>query len=133
MRWSAIRRASVASRASSGDTRRRILLDELDLGLISEQALGEKRYADARAEHRRAAQNRVPALARGVGGKALLMAVVTKMREHEFEQRLHGATYQEIAARGGGIQSTVQHVRQTSKEQLKDLTRRRLHRLLGFG
>jgi imidazolonepropionase len=54
-------------------------------------------------------------------------------REDEFEQRLQGKTYQEIAAQGGGINATVQRVRQASKEELKELTRRRLNRLLRFG
>jgi imidazolonepropionase len=54
-------------------------------------------------------------------------------RADEFEQRLQGATYQEIAARGGGIRATVQSVRQASREQLSGLTRRRLRRMLGFG
>src|SRR5262245_58695781 len=54
-------------------------------------------------------------------------------RENEFEQRLRGLSYQEIAARGGGINATVQRVRQSSKEELKRLARRRLDRLLSFG
>jgi len=54
-------------------------------------------------------------------------------REDEFEQRLQGRTYQEIAARGGGINATVQHVRRSSKEELKALARRRLRRFLAFG
>ena len=54
-------------------------------------------------------------------------------REDEFEQRLQGKSYQEIAAQGGGINATVQRVRQASKEELKGLTRRRLNRLLRFG
>jgi imidazolonepropionase len=54
-------------------------------------------------------------------------------REDEFEQRLQGKAYQEIAARGGGINATVQRVRQASKEELKELTRRRLDRMLRFG
>jgi imidazolonepropionase len=54
-------------------------------------------------------------------------------REHEFEERLRGASYQEIAAHGGGINATVQRVRETSKATLKELTRRRLDRLLDFG
>src|SRR5438874_1547864 len=40
-------------------------------------------------------------------------------RADEFEQRLQGATYQEIAARGGGINATVQRVRAASKDELK--------------
>jgi len=54
-------------------------------------------------------------------------------REDEFEQRLQGKTYQEIATAGGGINSTVQQVRQASKEELRDSTRRRLQQLLSFG
>jgi imidazolonepropionase len=54
-------------------------------------------------------------------------------REDEFEQRLEGATYQQIAARGGGINATVRRVRQSSKEELKALARPRLGRLLAAG
>jgi imidazolonepropionase len=54
-------------------------------------------------------------------------------REDEFEQRLQGKTYQEIAAQGGGINATVQRVRQSSKEELKSLARPRLQRMLSFG
>ncbi len=54
-------------------------------------------------------------------------------RENEFEQRLLGRTYQEIAAQGGGINATVRLVRQASKEELKVLARGRLDRLLRFG
>ena len=54
-------------------------------------------------------------------------------RENEFEQRLQGRTYQEIAAQDGGINATVQRVRQCSKEELKALARPRLERMLRFG
>src|SRR5262249_17754765 len=54
-------------------------------------------------------------------------------REDEFEQRLEGRTYQEIAAHGGGINATVRRVREATKEELKALARRRLDRLLQFG
>jgi imidazolonepropionase len=54
-------------------------------------------------------------------------------REDEFEQRLRGVSYQEIAARGGGINATVERVRQASKEELKRLARSRLDDLLCFG
>jgi imidazolonepropionase len=55
------------------------------------------------------------------------------MREAEFEQRLEGCTYQEIAARGGGINATVERVRAATKAELKALARGRLDRLLRFG
>lgn len=54
-------------------------------------------------------------------------------RVDEFERRLQGKSYQEIAAGGGGINATVRSVRAASKEQLKDAARIRLDRLLAFG
>lgn len=54
-------------------------------------------------------------------------------REAEFEQRLSGASYQEIAARGGGINASVVSTRRASRAELKELARARLQRLLQFG
>jgi imidazolonepropionase len=54
-------------------------------------------------------------------------------REDEFEDRLQGLSYQEIAARGGGINATVRLVRAATADHLKELARRRLQRLLRFG
>jgi imidazolonepropionase len=54
-------------------------------------------------------------------------------REDEFEQRLQGLSYQEISARGGGINASVRWVRQAARDELKLLARRRLDRLLSFG
>jgi imidazolonepropionase len=54
-------------------------------------------------------------------------------RDDEFELRLQGASYQEIAARGGGINATVQRVRAASTDELKELARRRLDRMLALG
>jgi imidazolonepropionase len=45
-------------------------------------------------------------------------------RVDEFEQRAEGRTYQEIAASGGGIRSTVNRTRQASQEELFDAGRR---------
>src|SRR6185436_2031659 len=39
-------------------------------------------------------------------------------RVDEFEERSQGASYQEIAARGGGIQSTVNRTRAASADEL---------------
>ena len=44
-------------------------------------------------------------------------------RSGEFALRSSGATYQEIAARGGGITGTVEQVRSASKKDLKALHR----------
>lgn len=47
-------------------------------------------------------------------------------RAEEFEKRIGGATYQEIAAAGGGIQSTVALTRKATEDEL--LAQARLHR-----
>ena len=47
-------------------------------------------------------------------------------RAAEFEKRVGGATYQEIAAGGGGIQSTVAMTRKATEDEL--LTQARKHR-----
>lgn len=52
--------------------------------------------------------------------------VFNRTREHEFVRRLQGATYQEIAAEGGGILFSVRDLRQTSSEVLLE---KLLHRL----
>ncbi|MCK4545828.1 MAG: imidazolonepropionase [Candidatus Eisenbacteria sp.] len=54
-------------------------------------------------------------------------------REHEFEMRICGSSYQEIAARGGGIRATVSAVRQTPAEELLEAGLRRLDRMLCYG
>ena len=45
-------------------------------------------------------------------------------RANEFEERAAGATYQEIAARGGGIQATVKATRAASFEDLLERAKR---------
>lgn len=54
-------------------------------------------------------------------------------RANEFAMRSAGATYEEIAAKGGGIVSTVEATRKASKEELKDLARIRLQKALRQG
>jgi len=54
-------------------------------------------------------------------------------RSHEFEQRLNGVSYSEIAAQGGGIISTVTATRKASLEQLVATASGRLERLLEEG
>lgn len=54
-------------------------------------------------------------------------------RENEFEQRIQGLSYQEIAGRGGGILSTVEATRRASFDELLSLGRRRLDRMLSKG
>jgi len=45
-------------------------------------------------------------------------------RADEFEERMQGVTYAEIAARGGGIRSTVRHTRAASEDDLLAAARR---------
>jgi imidazolonepropionase len=54
-------------------------------------------------------------------------------RESEFDERLRGATYSEIAARGGGILSTVASTRAATRETLAELIRERLNGMLALG
>jgi imidazolonepropionase len=54
-------------------------------------------------------------------------------REAEFEMRACGATYQEIAAKGGGIRSTVRATRAATKPELHQSALQRLSRMLLWG
>ena len=54
-------------------------------------------------------------------------------RVGEFEQRVGGASYQEIMAAGGGIASTARATRAASVAQLVAETRRRLDQMLRLG
>ncbi|MGX8219395.1 imidazolonepropionase [Psychrobacter celer] len=54
-------------------------------------------------------------------------------RSNEFEARLQGASYQDIAAQGGGIVSTVSATRTASEEELFTQSEKRLLALLHEG
>jgi imidazolonepropionase len=54
-------------------------------------------------------------------------------RAGEFEQRLEGASYEEIAAAGGGIVSTVNATREASLDELIEASRPRLRALMTGG
>lgn len=54
-------------------------------------------------------------------------------RADEFEQRLKGATYEEIARAGGGIQSTVRATRAASEADLTALAALRLRQWIAEG
>jgi imidazolonepropionase len=54
-------------------------------------------------------------------------------RAREFEQRLEGANYEEIARAGGGIFSTVEATRKASDEELLSAALNRLDRMLAEG
>lgn len=54
-------------------------------------------------------------------------------RAQEFEQRLNGKTYAEIAAAGGGILSTVRATRAASEQELLTQSEKRLKALMAEG
>jgi imidazolonepropionase len=54
-------------------------------------------------------------------------------RAHEFELRLAGATYEEIAREGGGILSTVRATREASEDELVRSALKRLDVLIAEG
>src|SRR5215217_8530787 len=54
-------------------------------------------------------------------------------RSGEFEQRLGGATYEEIALAGGGIRSSVAATRTASDSELIKRARRRLANFIAEG
>jgi len=60
-------------------------------------------------------------------------SVFGSARLADYERRARGIGYKAIAAAGGGILSSVEDVRQRSRDDLVDLTRRRLDRLLRHG
>ena len=54
-------------------------------------------------------------------------------RAHEFEMRLQGATYEDIAKAGGGIRATVAATRAASEDELFAIASRRLRTLRDGG
>ena len=54
-------------------------------------------------------------------------------RQNEFEMRLAGRTYKEIAEAGGGILSTVIHTRLATEDELYNRALERLHEMMSWG
>ena len=75
------------------------------------------------------------------GGRCVLPAWVDShthlvhaaSREGEFVDRIRGLSYQEIAARGGGILNSARVLREMEEEALYDRSLERLHRLMRMG
>lgn len=59
--------------------------------------------------------------------------VFSKTRHDEFEMRMAGKSYQEIAAAGGGIRASVRDLRETPVPILTEKTTRRLDMMLASG
>ena len=59
--------------------------------------------------------------------------VFMNTREQEFEMRLQGKSYEEIAAAGGGIRSSIQAVRRASKDELLEKVLLRMDRFMELG
>lgn len=54
-------------------------------------------------------------------------------REIEFEMRLAGKSYMEIARAGGGIRSSVRHLRETDPDQLYARAKKTVETLMSYG
>lgn len=59
--------------------------------------------------------------------------VFVRPRDDEYELRIGGSTYQEIAEQGGGILSSVRALRNTSKVELLRISEARIRRALEYG
>lgn len=59
--------------------------------------------------------------------------VFSMTREKEFEMRIQGKSYMEIAQSGGGIRASVRDLRETPSEIIKEKTKARLDRILSYG
>ncbi len=59
--------------------------------------------------------------------------VFAKSREEEFEMRIKGKSYEEIAAAGGGILNSAKKLQMMSEDELYDAALERLTEVIGFG
>lgn len=99
-----------------------------DVGIIPDGALLARDGLIERVGTRREVEPWIPADGTVVdaGGRILMPGFVDAHthpvfagdRADEFEKRAAGATYQEIAAEGGGIRSTVRRTREAAEDQL---------------
>jgi imidazolonepropionase len=60
-------------------------------------------------------------------------AVFGRTRQDEYERRIRGETYLQIAAAGGGIHASVADLRGRSEDELADLAEERLAEMVSWG
>lgn len=60
-------------------------------------------------------------------------AVFVASREMEFVDKIKGLTYQEIAAKGGGILNSAKKIKETSEEELYEISLQRIKKLIKTG
>jgi imidazolonepropionase len=120
-------------------------LGEGPLGVVREGAVaaldGRVVWVGRTAAASRALRLRPGARRMDAGGRVVLPGFVDShthlvfagSREGEFAQRLAGASYQEIAAAGGGILATVRATREATVAELVEAGRRRLDLVLRHG
>ena len=118
----------------AGPARPRVVVEMRELGLVRDAALliqdGQVRATGAYSDLSSQIDSTTEVI--DAGGRLVTPGFVDAHthlvfagnRAAEFEQRIGGATYQEIAAAGGGIQSTVALTRQATKEELLGQARR---------
>ncbi len=116
-----------------------------DLGVVERGALAAREgrivWVGAESELERVVTLRDDALVVDAEGATVLPgfvdahthAVFAGERAAEYGERLAGVSYQEILARGGGINATVRATRLASEEELAELTRHRLDSFLVHG
>lgn len=59
--------------------------------------------------------------------------IFAKSREQEFEDRIHGLSYEEIAAKGGGILNSAKALAEKSEDELFELAKNRLLQVIQQG
>jgi imidazolonepropionase len=97
-------------------------------------AVGTRRHLESSRESRRAEKL-------DLAGRLVLPGFVDShthlifpaSRPSEYEQRISGATYEEIAGKGGGIRSSVQALRRASAKELKVRAMVALQRFAAYG
>ena len=118
----------------AGPARPRVGAEMRELGILSHGALLVRDGLIERVGTRAEIEKLIDAdtMVVDAGGRVVLPGFVDAhthpvfagTRVDEFEERSRGATYQEIAARGGGIQSTVNRTRAASVDELVTTGRR---------